>query len=338
VLVLLALGSAGCDQGSRDEAASHGPQLHAVQTFPAAGEGTECDVNAPDTCGAPYDLGIEIAFDRFLLPETAVRQSINVFSGTPDNGVFTEPEYDVVRRVLRYKVALEPGARYTVELVAPQKEDDLGFRAFDRAPLEEGPVPLTFDIRTKKTPTAGHAPLAAKSCHDIVEVAMSAGSGGCATSSCHSSAAHPNCRPGEGQDPDTKECVPIPRMGLDLSSEQGAILTAINHVAHETETGNKSGIALEDPVRFGTQMAIIRPGQPETSYLLYKLIRNPKNYDHVDCHAGLELDVGDCRPSAEESSRLREWFVRGEPMPLYDHTDINPLDVQSFIRAGAVCP
>ncbi len=70
-------------------------------------------------------------------------------------------------------------------------------------------------------------------------------------------------------------------------------------------------------------MPIIDPGRPDNSYLLYKLIVRPENYrrsaDDLDL-CGSEYRVAEdetCLPPSEpERVRLREWFVRGEPMPL----------------------
>ena len=68
-----------------------------MAVYPAPETGTDCGVGSPDDCGVPRDATLQIRFDRYLLPETAVRQSIRVYTGDPDLGVFLQPEY---RRVL----------------------------------------------------------------------------------------------------------------------------------------------------------------------------------------------------------------------------------------------
>jgi hypothetical protein len=108
-------------------------------------------------------------------------------------------------------------------------------------------------------------------------------------------------------------------------------------------------------------MPIIDPKNPANSYLLYKLLRQPKNFE--PCTAGassplcdgdqddpcvtnyplIPLADGEClQPSADESTRLREWFVRGDPMPLQRGLErsvrISGLRaVSAFIAAGADC-
>jgi hypothetical protein len=108
-------------------------------------------------------------------------------------------------------------------------------------------------------------------------------------------------------------------------------------------------------------MALIDPGSPGDSYLLYKLLRNPKNYDACDpsgqggpfCTAASDLKSShrvlplrnhqSLRPSDDELTRLREWFVRGDPMPLDPANQglgvgLSGLRaVSAFIAAGADC-
>jgi hypothetical protein len=89
-------------------------------------------------------------------------------------------------------------------------------------------------------------------------------------------------------------------------------------------------------------MPIIDPDRPENSYLMYKLLLRPEAYlpgGPSDC-----TEPGSCvPPDPEELDRLREWFVRGEPMPeappgesFVDHEALATL--QAFIAAGASCP
>ena len=106
-------------------------------------------------------------------------------------------------------------------------------------------------------------------------------------------------------------------MGLDLSSSDGLLATAIREVAHQTETGSTSGIALEEPTRMGVQMPILDPGRPSNSYLLYKLLRNGAIWEGAPCATRYQVALADqCpAPSSAERTRLREWFVRGQSMP-----------------------
>jgi hypothetical protein len=223
-----------------------------------------------------------------------------------------------------------PGVLYTVELVVPTEDGAFGFRAFDGAPLAEGPVPLEFDFRTAKAipppPPAQSTPV---SCNQAVE-ALSKERGHCASTACHSS---------EGQPP----------MGLSLDSAAGIFATAVGKPAHETEIGGKTGVVLQSPARFGVSMPIIDPGHPENSYLMYKLLRNTDSFrtskePATVCVTNYQVGFGPdglCPPPPpKENARLREWFVRGESMPLgLLLDDVDPrarmLLLQRWIREGA---
>ncbi len=291
-------------------------------------------MSSPADCGVPRDAVIQIRFDRYLLPETAVRQSLHVFTGDPDLGVFLQPEYDMVERVLSFRLSdggwYLPGVLYTVELVVPTDDGSFGFRAFDGAPLGEGPVPLKFDFRTAKVdpppPPEDEAPVTC----ELALAAFAAQNGGCASAACHSS---------EGSPP----------MGLVLDSAAGIVVTAIDRPAHETEIGGKTGVVLESPARLGVSMPIIDPGRPYNSYLMYKLLRKTDSFrtsaePATVCVTRYQVGFGPdglCPPPPpKEDTRLREWFVRGEPMPLgisldAEHPRDRMLLIQRWIREGA---
>jgi hypothetical protein len=323
-----------------------------LATLPAAGEGANCDINSPDDCGVQRDTDLHIRFDRFLLPTTSIRQSVRIYSGNPDNALFPEPEYDLVERVVIYRVPpLDSGLLYTVEILRPEDDDNFGFKAFDGAHLEEGEVPLRFDFRTNKLPpiTPSPAPPAPATCKDALDVFSTSSGGGCASGICHNSAGSTNCPSGSAATLDG-DCIPVPRMGLELTTREALISTAIGRVAHQAETGSKTGVPLSNPPRFGTAMPIIQPQRPELSYLMYKMLRRDDSFyaavgNPDTCVTQYPLlpfgAQSSCiMPSVEERTRLREWFVRGEPMPLvmdsaaaYGKDSL--LTIQSWIRAGA---
>lgn len=274
------------------------------------------------------------------------------YSESPDDSLLLLPEYDVLERVLVYHAPpLEPGVLYTVELLRPDVDDpDFGFRAFDGAPLEERDVPLKFQFKTEVVaPAAPPAPPAPPTC-DQALVALSGAVASCAGVACHNSVNSPDCPPGQASSVHLP-CGPVPRMGLDLSTPEGLALTAINHVAHQAETGSKTGAPISNPSRFGTSMPIIDPGRPENSYLLYKMLRkdesfftSPTDPDTCQTTHQVPFGTGDCTlPSVPERDRMREWFVRGEGMPLvlnpgasgYGRDSVRT--IQEWIRAGAVC-
>lgn len=300
-----------------------------VATHPAPGAGTECGLNSPDDCGVPRDTTLELRFDRYLLPVTAVRQSITIYSGNEELSLFAQPEYDLVERVVVYELPkLEPGARYTVELLVPKTEDDLGFRAFDQAPLEEADIPLSFDFRTQKLepppPDPSAPPPYIPPYNTTCKLLDALGLGEdpkqyarCSTNSCHGGTAA--------------------RMGLRLDGATGLVQTALGRVAHQTETGAKTGVPLEHPPRLGVNMPIIDRGRPDNSYLMYKLLRNPRNFSGepgVGCTTihKVPLPPGVCpEPTAAESARLHDYFVRGLPMPHNDRSaDLR--GIQAWIR------
>src|SRR5262249_10756386 len=104
--------------------------------------------------------------------------------------------------------------------------------------------------------------------------------------------------------------------------------------AHETELGDRSGgKPAESNPRFGVRMPLVDPKNPGNSYLLYKLFLDRDNFEpcpegagqsvclepadaSISSHTDLPLADGEqLIPPPEELVRLREWFVRGEPMP-----------------------
>jgi hypothetical protein len=331
--LLALLGPTGCDLGTRDVEPGPGPGPRLIAAYPASGEGTRCAATDPDDCGVPTDSTIELRFDRHILPSTAVRQSIVVYSGSAEAFVFLQPEYDVVERVVAYRLpagaALRPRTLYTVELVQPGDASANGFRAVDGAPLAEGPIPHRYSFLTARGPRL-EAPLREPppSCEEVLSVVRNAG---CTNAGCHTSTSNHD-----------------PPMGLDLDGLP-QLRSIVGRVARQTETGALVGTPMVDPVRFGVSMPLVQPGSPGTSYLVYKLLRHPANYRaSAACSPDggpsiSELDGGcrvldsaenaclrepcgscyraplgldECLPmSADESERLREWFVRGEPMP-----------------------
>jgi hypothetical protein len=284
----------------------------------------------------PVNTTIELRFDRLLLPSTATRQSILLYTGSPNNqpgsgGKVLVPTYDVVERVVRYRlpdgVTLAPRTYYTVELPVPVEKNDFGFRAFDGAPIAATRLPLSFGFYTSAVEEAVPPDEPAPDCSEVLTFFSSQpGEGAC--TNCHNPERAPH--------------------GLDLSSGKALLETAINRVAHETDLGTKTGTVLENPSRMGIGMPLIEPGRPDNSYLLYKLIVRPENYrrsaeDPDDCASDFRAPVDDsCPPPSEaERERLREWFVRGDPMPLtgpevaLDRSRLKA--IQRFIRAGASC-
>jgi hypothetical protein len=288
-----------------------------------------------DDCGVPPNAAIELRFDRYLRPDTAVRQSLQVYSTDPENAVFLQPEYDVVERVVTYRAApedeLEPGALYTVELpVADQHATGFGFRAFDGAALEEGPIPLKFLFRTSRVRSEAAPPAPPPTCAELLQLFRSERAG-CARSGCHGAAAEFGCVDGGS----SELCARDLGLELDLSSGQGIRRSAFDKPAHQTETAPFSGRPLVNPTRFGVAMPVVAPDSAATSYLMYKLLIGEKNFDACTTRHRVPLPDGECLFSAAEAARLREWFVLGAPMPLEGRISVADLQLlQQWINGG----
>lgn len=343
----------GCDQGEPKLEPALAPPLHIVAIYPPPNAGLDCppaeDGGVTD-CGVPRNAIFELRFDRYLAPATAIRQSIRVFAGTPDTSVFFQPQYDVIERVVSFVPTAPMAANllHTLEIVTKRDGGSDGFRSFDGADLEEeGSVPLRFNFRTSATSeTRPETP--APSCQSILDDVF--GTRSCARGSCHSPIGQADCPAGYAREPfePGSPCVGVPRMGLDLSGAPGLVTTAINRVAHQSEIGPQGGRYLENPARFGVQMPLIEPGNPGNSYLLYKLLMRPQNYagigssDVCVTDHRVPLPDGQCLPPSEaEMNRVRDWFLRGQPMPLRADLPMNRpmlVDLQRWIAAGAHCP
>ncbi len=328
-----------------------GPDVHLVAIEPADGVGTDCEMGAAD-CGVPTNATLSFRFDRFLSPATANRQALRVYSGDPDNGtgIPFDVVYDPVERVVQYRMpsgySFAPNALYQLELVVPVEPGDFGIRAFDGAPLAEGSVPLRGSFFTGLGPVELEVE-EPPGCAEIVsEVFMKSPASCGASGQCHASTDAPH--------------------GLWLDGRANFAVTAVNRVARQTEVGDRSGgVPLEQPKRFGVQMPLVQPGNPGNSYLLYKLLRSARSYQPcvfdensaassfcsipveacASLYPGLPLDPGSGKclaPSDDELERLREWFVRGEAMPIPRPVD-RSLGLQQlraisrFIAAGANC-
>ncbi|HKY39597.1 MAG TPA: Ig-like domain-containing protein [Polyangiaceae bacterium] len=349
----MALGLGACDVSEPDPPRALGPDVRLLAIYPENGEGTECAPHADDACGVPVNATLTLRFDRFLNPASVNRQAIRVFTGNPADSptIPFDVNYDPLERVVEFRMpsgyGFVPRALYQIELVVPEGPDDFGIRAFDGAPLAEGDVPLAMSFLTSRV--AEQLPVASvPSCEEIVrDVLADASLGNCAGGECHhSSPQHPL-----GGAPE----------GLWLDGRQNLRITAIGRVAHETEFGDSSGVPLQDSPRFGVQMPIIDPKSPGNSYLLYKLLRDPKNFEpcaderlspvcstpadpSVSSYDKLPLgELPTLVPPAEESIRLREWFVRGEVMPFPRGNLASGVSLQglraitAFIAAGADC-
>ena len=272
-------------------------------------------------------------FDRPLWPEPVGYESVRVYSGTPRNRVSVRSiRYDLLNWTLRYGLGGRLTARALYQVELPGAGGTTGPRAFDGGALEPGAIPLAFSFFTADSASSNlPADAPAPSCAEIVPVFERHCSSGC-------------CHGGDS-----------PAMGLRLDSRDGLMATAIGRVAHQTETAGTVGLPHSHPERFGTAMPLIDPGSAATSYLVYKLLIAPGEFEPCadeSCAPFTTLPGAErCAPWPEaERSRLRDWFVRGEAMPLApwragcsEDEPSRPLDCASlhalvrFVDAGAAC-
>lgn len=269
----------------------------------------------------PTNTAIELRFDRHLLPRTATRESIVLNAGSGETGRFLQPVYDPIERVVLYR--LQPGATlaprllYTVEVIAPDPDvpGSFGFRAYDGALLAGAPEPVRFSFRTGNGPADTPPPAPEPDCREALDIFANAG---CAAPSCHGG--------------------PEAAMGLRLDSATGLYETALDVVAHETDSGPITGEPVVFAARFGQAMPILAAGFAAESYLLYKLLINPSNYaPPCKTRYTVPLPDGQCvPPSADEITRLKDWFVLMAPMPPTGHMRRIDLErLRDFVDAGA---
>jgi hypothetical protein len=334
--VLALIGLVACDVGPKQLDAGRGPALHVLNMEPSDGQGIACDPAAPD-CGVPVDTPIRLHVDRPVLPTTVVRQSIGLYTARP--GLFSPfllPEYDLLNRTITFRISgtLIPNLLYHLELPTADKPSDPGLRAFDGAVLEPGRVPSLLSFITSAASSLPAPRLTREpGCDEITQMFQSSCVSGC----CHGEA--------------------TPALGLRLDSADALVATAIARVAHETETGNTLGVAFVNPERFGVGQAIIEPGQPFASYLMYKLLVSNENLAPCtsDCEKYQEFEGPNaCEPlSDDERGRMMGWFVQGEAMPMSveaahasgctdlptrPHLDCGRMRALSrFIATGAAC-
>lgn len=240
----------GCDAGTfrKDPATQPTEALRVV--------GANVGTNRP----MPVDGAVQLAFNRYLYPSTAIRQSIRIVAA---NGGPTAPpkvEYDPVARTItvlnpneRGDAGATPwlveGQTYRVVVSVPQEGED-GLRALDGATLAE-PVEITFLV---KGPGAVADPKPTF-CNDIAPIFNAK----CDGATCH----------GAGG---------VEAAGLLLTTAAGfrgtAIGTGDGRVAQGANTG-ATDQANPTPRVFGVNMPLVKPSDPGNSWLLYKVLLAP---------------------------------------------------------------
>ena len=254
---------------------------------------------------------VRITFDRLLLPTETFRQSVCLRPGVDPitankdcaNGVFLEPSYDPVRRQITYRqpavsAGLAPGSHYTVSVFPPPPDGSTnGIAAFDGAPLEHA-MSRTFTTRAvEPAGTVVDTPPKIDFCGDLFPSLLR---DTCSANGCHTTTGK-----------EDHGLVLGAAEGLNFSSPARILATAVNHAAHETETGEHAAMVETSPSLFGRAMPILDPTRPGNSYALYKLLANVKN--------GAKGSTPDLEQKRlVDLDRLRSVVVVGMPMPPED--------------------
>jgi len=340
------MGLSACDLGKRVQ--PRGESLTLIASEPEAAEGLDCQLDSGAACGLPAGGPLRFKFDRWLLPTTATRQSLTMYTAGTGLVVTLRPNYDVASRSIDYSfdAPLPGGVAFNLRLLdADQDPNGFGFRGFDGVPLTSSETIAFRTALASPTPDSSASQVAVPSCADAVGVLHRAG---CSGLGCHSREASSNCigaSAGMAWDQSAQQCVAVPRMGLLLDDAQGLQTTAINHVAHETQNGTDISLRFESGGRFGEQMPIIDPGRPENSYLIYKLLIGEAFNRELNDRADALDPMRTVPMTGEQISHARDWFIRFGPMPPDEvgaPDGVSLFDMYStlvaWIRAGASCP
>ena len=239
----------GCDAGTfrKDPATQPTEPLRVV--------GSNVGTNRP----LPVDGAVQIAFNRYLLPSTGIRQSIRIVTATGASTGSPRVQYDPVARTLNVLSPNEAGdggapwlvegQTYRVQLSVAQEGED-GLRALDGATLAE-PVEITFLVTGR-----GAVPDPKPSfCNDIAPIFL----GKCDGDTCHGA--------GGKQAAGLMLTTAAGFRGTARGNDDGRVAQGANTGATDTPTPT--------PRVFGVNMPLVKPGDPGNSWLLYKVLLAP---------------------------------------------------------------
>lgn len=243
--------------------------------------GTSIDANGGVV---PSDGVIQLAFDRYLLPSTVTRQSYVIVDNTnkPLETAALKTLYDPVARTVTIvgpdgpgNLWLTPDQSYKLVLLVPTdpRSDLGGFRAIDRATLYPHQK-LEFVFRAGAPTRKTQIDPAVDFCADILPIFTLK----CSSRTCHGATDNA-------------------ATSLILASSEGVRVTALGRVAQGSNTGPRANTPASTPPLFGVDMEIIKPGDPGSSWLMYKIELAP----HPVIDAGPAPTVV-CTPPGGESS------------------------------------
>jgi hypothetical protein len=300
--------ASGCDQGKeRVEPAGGGLPLVPVTLVNA-----NIGMNTP----LPANQPIQLQFDRLLQPLSITRQTFVLLTADGRGDFMPNVAYDPVSRIVTVTPlsdvgqTLTSGQSYELVIETPQGGTDVnGLRAIDGAllgapstrvipfnvidPTPNPPVQVTIDF-----------------CRDIDIPILQPQ---CSLSTCHGAAA----------------AVPMTAAALVLDPPSYIAETAINQVAHTSNTGSRA-VAAAPSLLFGQDMPIIDgTGNPGNSWLMYKLLLSipgpePKT-PTTGADAGMDATVaeaGSTEAGSTEAGLTEAGLTDAEP------TDAEPGDAE----------
>lgn len=351
-LVLAAVfgASAGCDRGTGSYPKADGdpPRLVAIRIGPGA---TPCPDAAPgDLCLREVILQptFVLQFDRPLAPSSVARTNYTIRSGSiADEITFQLPRVDPVESTVVFTLdaPLLPQTQYELHVRASDRPADR-LASFDGTPFRgEAVVRFTTGGDDGRRET-DNDPLATAIGADLGCRAVEILAAGCVGSQCH----------GDTRRDVDAGALAAPAMGLSLLSYEAIGATAINRAAVQVQLATDPGGTGGATTDFPRGLPLIEPGSSARSYLLYKMLRDPRRTAPKNAAGVVQLpppvealrvapDGYDPFPrAAEELARV----IPGAPMPhdvlppepdagVYEPTSIENLRVlRAWIDRGAL--
>ncbi len=266
-----ALAATGCDRGvgSYPKEPGEPPRLVAVRIGPGA---TPCPEPAPGGEPCLRDVILQptfvLQFDRPLAPSSVARSNYAIRSGSvPGELAFELPRVDPVESTVVFTLSepLLPQTEYSLHVRAAERAADR-LAAFDGVPFR-GEVVVRFttgpDDGRRET---DNDPLATALGADLGCRAVQILAGGCAGTQCH----------GDVRRDVAPEALAPPAMGLSLISNEAIAATAIRRAAVQVQLASDPGGTGGTTSDFPHGLPLIEPGSSARSYLLYKILRDPR--------------------------------------------------------------
>ncbi len=269
----------------------------------------------------PANGTIELRFDHLLLPISVARQSAIIRQANGEIAAAPVVQYDPAGKTVTLSASdgrpwLESGQYYVLDFITYRPDAGPGgFRTLLGATMDpHAASKLGFFATDSVTINAPHISF----CRDIEPIL---------TTKCG------RCHGGQS-----------PAMALQLDSTNGIRATAIRQLARGSNAGASS---TPRAASFGTDMAIIEPHAPGSSWLMYKvLLASPSSELTVPTSATCGGDVFDAlvlyangipTPLDDRERTVLGMFVEGAPMPypvaqIVDATHEAPLTQDELLR------